>query len=253
MNFRGAAPVAAPARAWRRDRTARATTMRLGFVAECVLNLVGAVLLADWLAESAHAWIVSARASYRLERTLAAAGARGAGPPRREAARPADGSAGPPRIRIGSPVGRFEIGRLGLSSVIVEGVADGLLTAAVGHIPGTALPGEAGNSGLAAHRDGCFRDLGRLRAGDRIEVVMPGGRFSYRVQSARIVAPADIGVLAPTPQATLTLVTCYPFHYIGPAPRRYVVTARLEPQPPGAVGVGGARAPALAAPGSPPG
>jgi len=212
--------------------------MRPAFVAECVLNLVGALFLADWLAESAHARIVNARASYRLERELAGAGAQAGTPSRPQVARPGGGIAASPRIRIGSPVGRFEIDRLGVSSVIVEGVADGLLSAAVGHIPGTALPGEAGNSGLAAHRDGYFRDLGRLRAGDRIEVLMPGGRFSYRVQSARVVGPADVGVLAPTAQPTLTLVTCYPFHFIGPAPRRYVVTARIVPPhptaPPGA-------------------
>ncbi len=122
-------------------------------------------------------------------------------------------------------VARLEIPRLGLSAIVREGAGPRTLRLAVGHVPGTALPGEAGNICLAAHRDGFFRGLGALRAGDAVRLTTRTGRYDYRVGAARVVGPNDTAVLSPTRRPTLTLVTCYPFAWIGPAPRRYVVTA----------------------------
>jgi sortase A len=123
-------------------------------------------------------------------------------------------------------VGRIEIPRLGVSAVIGSGVDALTLSRAVGHIPGTALPGKAGNIGLAGHRDSYFRGLRRLRLKDRIEIATPNGRYDYAVDSIQIVDPARGDLLRPTVGETLTLVTCYPFSYVGQAPKRFVVKAR---------------------------
>jgi LPXTG-site transpeptidase (sortase) family protein len=102
-----------------------------------------------------------------------------------------------------------------------------MLRRAVGHIPKTALPGEPGNTGLAGHRDTFFRGLRDVRNGDRIDVTTPGAVLHYDVRSIRIVEPTDVSVLDPTPGSTLTLVTCYPFNYIGAAPKRFIVQAKM--------------------------
>jgi sortase A len=128
-------------------------------------------------------------------------------------------------------IGRIEIPRLLLSAVVVEGIGRTALRRAVGHIPGTALPGEPGNVGLAGHRDTFFRILKDLRTGDEIQLSTPGGTFKYVVESLLVVAPDNIGVLAPSSENALTLVTCYPFFYIGAAPKRWIVKARqVSPQ-----------------------
>jgi sortase A len=125
-------------------------------------------------------------------------------------------------------VGRLEIPRLGLSAIVREGAGPRTLRIAVGHVPGTAFPGENGNVCLAAHRDGLFRGLGALRAGDAVRLTTRRGRFDYRVDMAHVVGANDVAVLSPKGGARLTLVTCYPFSWIGPAPRRYVVTATAD-------------------------
>lgn len=122
-------------------------------------------------------------------------------------------------------VGRIEIPRVKVSAVIEEGDDSSILHKAVGHIPGTALPGEHGNVGLAAHRDTFFRALGKLREGDVIVLTTVHGTFRYRVASTGVVGPEQTSVLKPIGVPALTLVTCYPFRYIGPAPNRYIVTA----------------------------
>jgi sortase A len=133
-------------------------------------------------------------------------------------------------IREGEALGRIEIPRIGLAAVVAEGEKEATLRLAVGHIPGTALPGENGNVGLAGHRDGFFRPLARIRLHDEIRLTVEGGRsFLYRVDSTAVVAPSDVSVLAPGSGDSLTLVTCYPFGYIGPAPRRFVVRALRLP------------------------
>jgi sortase A len=128
-------------------------------------------------------------------------------------------------------LGLIEIPRLDAAAIVEEGVETSTLWKAVGHMPGTALPGERGNAVLAAHRDTYFSGLGDLKVGDLVSFKSPTATYSYRVESTRIVEPDDAGVLSATKEPTLTLVTCYPFHYIGNAPQRYVVTAREEQEP----------------------
>jgi sortase A len=124
-------------------------------------------------------------------------------------------------------LGRLEIERLGVSAVVLEGAGPGTLLRGVGHIPGTALPRDpVGNVGIAGHRDTFFRALSGVQSDDVIELTTPQGTFRYRVDWARVVAPEQIEVLAPTGEPAVTLVTCYPFRYIGPAPRRFVVRGK---------------------------
>lgn len=131
-----------------------------------------------------------------------------------------------PRPRAArSLVGRIEIPRLGVSAIVREGVDTRTLSRAVGHVPHTALPGDSGNIAFAAHRDTFFRPLKNIRAGDRIRVSTPDGDFTYIVRDTRIVAPTEVSVLDPTPEPTLTLITCHPFNYVGPAPNRFIVRA----------------------------
>lgn len=135
------------------------------------------------------------------------------------------------RLGEGDLVGRIEIGRLGVSAIMLSGTTTRTLRRAVGHIPGTALPGEAGNVGLAGHRDSFFRDLNGVRAGDTISLATPHGDLHYQVDSVFVVDPDEVHVLAPPPTGEMvTLVTCYPFYYVGPAPRRFIVQGhRLTP------------------------
>lgn len=128
----------------------------------------------------------------------------------------------------GSPIGRIEIPRLGVSSIVRAGSDARTLQLAVGHIPGTAMPGEPGNMGLAGHRDTFFRRLRDIKPDDVIRVVTPDGTFRYRVERTNVVEPTDVWVLDPTPGTTLTLVTCYPFSYLGSAPQRFIVRAALD-------------------------
>jgi sortase A len=125
------------------------------------------------------------------------------------------------------PLGRVEIPSIDLSAIVVEGVDARTLRRAVGHIPGTALPGTAGNVGLSGHRDTFFHRLGKVHQGDAIWLTTRGGRYQYVVESTRIVQPDERIVLNNVGRPALTLVTCYPFYYVGPAPRRYVVHASL--------------------------
>jgi sortase A len=125
-------------------------------------------------------------------------------------------------------LGAIEIPRLNISSVVEEGVSDSTLWEAVGHIPGTAMPGQNGNSALAAHRDTYFRGLGEVQVGDEIVFHSPDSNFRYRVSSTHIVEGGATDALPDSDTPTLSLITCYPFHYIGAAPQRFIVTAREE-------------------------
>lgn len=127
-------------------------------------------------------------------------------------------------------IGRLDIPNLHLSVMVREGADAGTLRRAVGHIPGTALPGGPGNIGLAGHRDTFFRPLRDIRKDDAIELQTENGSYRYRVESTRIVGPRDMQVLASSNQETLTLVTCYPFYYVGSAPKRFIVRAALVSQ-----------------------
>lgn len=123
-------------------------------------------------------------------------------------------------------LGRVEIPRLNISAIVREGADLKTLKHAVGHFPETSLPGQPGNFALAAHRDTFFRNLRGVRRGDRIQMVTPNGTFEYEVESTKVVRPTNVEVLKPTPDPSLTLVTCYPFDYIGSAPKRFIVRAR---------------------------
>jgi sortase A len=132
----------------------------------------------------------------------------------------------PPLPPPGTPVGRLEIPRLKVSAIVCEGTDDATLRLCVGHISGTALPSDgASNVALAGHRDSFFRRLGILRRGDVLRLTTPDGSRVYRVEWRGIVAPEDTEVLDPSVHPSLTLITCFPFRYIGAAPRRYVVRA----------------------------
>ncbi len=130
----------------------------------------------------------------------------------------------------GGVVGRLEIPRLGVSVMVVEGADDSDLKRAVGHIPGTALPGEPGNVGIAGHRDTFFRPLRSIQRDDTITLRTLQGAYRYRVVSTNVVRPEDIEVLYPSGHDCLTLVTCFPFDYVGSAPKRFIVRADRMPE-----------------------
>ena len=123
----------------------------------------------------------------------------------------------------------LEIPRLKMSSAVMSGDGPAVLDVAIGHLPDTPMPWEPGNSALAAHRDGLFSPLRNIRVGDEVRVRSAHGEFIYRVRETKIVAPDDLSVLEPTDIDTLTLITCYPFNYVGSAPKRFIVHAdRIE-------------------------
>ena len=149
------------------------------------------------------------------------------------AAAPATASAAAPRKRVAmtGTLGRIEIPRLRLSVMTREGADAATLRRAVGHVPSTALPGEPGNAAFAGHRDTFFRKLRDVRKGDEIVFTTAAGKHRYVVSDLRVVPPSDISVLEPTERPVLTLVTCYPFNYIGSAPERFIVRASLSDAP----------------------
>jgi len=130
-------------------------------------------------------------------------------------------------LRSGELFGRVAIPRIGLSAMVAEGDDNTTLARAVGHIPGTAAPGTVGNVGLAGHRDTFFRALGRVRLKDLIELETAHGSYEYEVVHTAVVDPEQTEVLDSSNKSELTLVTCYPFHYVGAAPRRFIVQASL--------------------------
>ena len=126
-------------------------------------------------------------------------------------------------------IGELDIPRLKLSAVVAEGDDADTLKVAVGHLPDTPLPWQAGNSALAGHRDTFFRAPKGVRLGGEIRLATSHGEFRYRVDRTLVVEPEDLSVLTPSPEPRLTLITCFPFLYIGNAPHRFVVQAqRLE-------------------------
>jgi sortase A len=157
------------------------------------------------------AWIFQMRASRDLDRLLSAQ-------------RAASQSA--PAAAMDGLIGRIEIPRLLFSVVVVDGIGKTTLRRGFGHIPGTALPGQPGNMGLTGHRDTFFRPLKDLRIKDEVQLETLQGSFKYEVESLRVVEPDNVGVLAPSDENVLTMVTCYPFYYVGPAPQRWIVRAR---------------------------
>ena len=128
-------------------------------------------------------------------------------------------------VNVPPPLGVLEIPTLRLSVPVLEGTDDLILDRAVGHIRGTAPPGGSGNIGLAGHRDGFFRGLKDIHVGDEIELHSRGGTSHYLVDGIQIVPPTDVSVLDAGDKPSLTLVTCYPFYFVGSAPSRYIVHA----------------------------
>jgi LPXTG-site transpeptidase (sortase) family protein len=121
--------------------------------------------------------------------------------------------------------GRIEIPRLGVAAIVKEGADEGTLARAVGLVRGSAHPGELGNMVLAGHRDTFFRPLRNIKVNDRIRMIVPPNTYEYEVQSLRVVAPEETSVLDSKGVEELTLVTCFPFRFIGPAPDRFIVSA----------------------------
>lgn len=122
--------------------------------------------------------------------------------------------------------GRIQIPRVRVSAIVREGVDARTLESGAGHVPGTAFFGEPGNVALAAHRDRHFRGLRNIRPGDEISVETMHRTYHYVVESTQVVQPTEVGVLDPTPDPSITLITCYPFFFLGPAPERFIVRAR---------------------------
>ena len=188
--------------------------------AQQLLLVCGVLLLGYCAFVLADAWIFQERQSQELTEQLREENA--ALPPNESAAVPEP----VPMVAADGRVGRLEIPRLGLSTIVVEGVGTSDLRRAVGHIPGTAFPGERGNVGIAGHRDTHFRPLAGVQLNDLITLTTPAGEYQYRVVSSVVVSPDAVEVLDPTGDDVLTLVTCYPFCYVGPAPNRFIVRAQ---------------------------
>lgn len=125
-------------------------------------------------------------------------------------------------------LGELNIPALRLSTPIVDNDDDESLMMGAGHVRGTAMPGGLGNFVIAAHRDTYFRPLAGIHAGMKMQVVTAEGTYTYIVESTKIVTPADVDVLDMGQVPQMTLITCYPFHYIGSAPQRFVVQAKLQ-------------------------
>ncbi|MES1241897.1 MAG: class D sortase [Acidobacteriota bacterium] len=200
---------------------------------ERALLLIGVLCLGIWLWSWADARRFEAQQNEILEQTLA--GHATTAPVKPSSASETDALASfqrkgkkleSPRPDEGQLLGRIRIPSVDVTAVIVEGVGKTSLRRAAGHIPGTALPSEdGGNIGIAAHRDSFFRGLKDIRKDDTIELTTLDGTHRYQVEWTKIVEPTDTSVLAPTGGPALTLVTCYPFYYVGSAPRRFIVRA----------------------------
>jgi len=190
------------------------------------LSYCATVLLDKWLFQAYQTW--------RFERALkdAQTSARTIQQPASSPLLPAQAEADRARAEsfgidglAGSPLARIEISSIGLAAMIMEGVDGRTLRHALGHIPGTPLPGQQGNVAIAGHRDTFFRGLRNIRKDDEITLTTLNGTYRYRVDSTRVVAPEHTEVLDDSGEAILTLVTCYPFYFVGSAPKRFIVHA----------------------------
>ena len=203
-------------RAERLARALRAPSALL--ILERALVVVGVLLLGYYGYVSVEARLYQAYENRELDAILQSgpsANSHGAAATRATRAAPEPGTV----------IGRIEIPRLRVSTIVRAGSDARTLRLAVGHIEGTAFPGGSGNVGLAGHRDTFFRRLEEIQPDDEIRLVTPDGTFVYQVERTDVVRPDDIWVLDPTDTPTLTLVTCYPFTYVGSAPDRFIVRA----------------------------
>jgi sortase A len=207
--------------------------------AEQIILAIGLALLAMWAAARLHRSVASKAAITQFEAEEVANAAEGAPP----SSDPALGSNVDFRLwsvkrvvaykeslakKTDAPLAVLRIPKISLEVPIFNDTDDLTLNRGVGRILGTAQVGQPGNLGIAGHRDGFFRGLQSIVTGDAVELARPGHTDRYTVTQIRIVTPEDTYVLDPTPGSTLTLVTCFPFYFVGNAPKRYVVTASLE-------------------------
>jgi sortase A len=129
---------------------------------------------------------------------------------------------------VDTPLAVLRISKVALEAPVLEGTDDFILNRGLGHISGTALPGQEGNVGIAGHRDSFFRVLKDIAVGDKIELEANIGTHEYTVTQILVVEPSDVAVLQPRAIPALTLVTCYPFYFVGSAPKRYIVQASID-------------------------
>jgi sortase A len=220
-------------------RRRRAPTERPWFRrAEFLFCLIGIGLLSIFLGAELHSLLFSRIALLQFDAAKAKQNGKLTGIDLSTEAKPVDFSLwGEARIKayraslalkLDPPIAVLRIPKLHLTAPIFNGTDDVTLNRGVGRIQGTTMPGEGGNFGVAGHRDGFFRGLKDIAQGDLIEVDMPGEKDTYVVESMQIVEPKDVGVLEPWPVATITLVTCYPFYFVGDAPQRFIVKASLR-------------------------
>jgi sortase A len=220
----------------------RLSTMKKFLASLEMLLVAGGALALGWYgAAKGEAFLYQQRQERELEQEIVKPALTSATPPRAvlpdaESGRPhaSEGRASAPARHALRPVprlgtlARIEIPRLNLKAMIGEGIDDRTLAHAVGHVPGTARPGDMGNVVLAGHRDSFFRGIGGIRRDDEIRVTTPSGTYDYSVDGVEVVDPDDVQVMAPRSDATLTLVSCFPFDYVGPAPKRFVVVAHRK-------------------------
>ncbi len=202
---------------------------------EALLWWSGALLVGWCAAALAEARIYQVFAGRSLDRMREANGPTNvAGKPARVSPAGAAQPAASPQPREPVPskgdlLGRLEVARLGLSAIVLEGDDAHALKLGIGHIPGTPFPWADGNSAFAGHRDTFLRAIRGIREGDRVELETPKATYHYVVDFIQIVSPQDVSVLAPASAPAITLVTCYPFSFVGNAPKRFVVRAlRVE-------------------------
>jgi sortase A len=216
--------------------TAQPNLMKSLHRIERLLLLVGLTLLVIYVAARVHGGLLSRAAilTMSLSRDESSAGA--ATRPKRDFTNVDYSLWSEKRIEeykmslaqhFDPPLAMLRVGKIHLEVPVLEGTDDLILNRGVGRIAGTARLGTNGNVGIAGHRDGFFRGLKDIGLGDTMDLVMPSGTETYVVNSIQIVDPKDVSVLQPTNVASLTLVTCYPFYFIGSAPQRYIVHAAL--------------------------
>jgi len=193
------------------------------------LFLAGALALGFCAVVYVYSGLFQAYESWRFDQALSSAMPELAAVPPASVAGP---RTAPPRPvirrkpREGSSLGRLEVPRLKVSVMVVEGITARDLSVGAGHIPGTALPDQAGNVGIAGHRDTFFRELRHIQETDLITFTTRNGVFRYAVDSLSVVQPSATEVLRASSGSELTLVTCFPFSYVGTAPRRFIVRAQ---------------------------
>jgi sortase A len=204
---------------------------------ERLLFLVGIVCLGVWVYAFVDTRLTQRREEQRLDEVLRQRSSHSARKPVPSATPAAETDAldtfqedeafaSEADLEEGALIGRIKIPRVGVSAIVLHGVGNKTLRRGVGHIPGTPLPAHGGNLGLAGHRDSFFRALKDIRQNDTIELTTLEGTFEYQVEWTKIVLPTETGVLEDGGAPSLTLVTCYPFYYVGSAPKRFIVHAR---------------------------